>query len=204
MRTRNGRGDGRAACGVGKRGQLRAVQRALSSSFAAGFPWQHAMRPVGCTIRRARLAPRTAQPRAVNHQRRCLTTVTSSPRKRVVLGMSGGVDSSVAALILSRNPAYELVGVYMKNWDSQEETVATKCTEEEDNRYLDSIGKQLGLQIHRIDFVKQVRCASSRRPISPSSIGITSSSPHCASSRWVTHRIPTFYATGRSSLRCGL
>lgn len=71
--------------------------------------------------------------------------------------MSGGVDSSVAALILSRNPAYELIGVYMKNWDSQEETVATKCTEEEDNRYLDSVGKQLGMQIHRVDFVKQVR-----------------------------------------------
>ena len=87
---------------------------------------------------------------------RCMTTVSAVPRKKVVLGMSGGVDSSVAALILSRNPAYEVIGVYMKNWDPQEETVATKCTEEEDNRYLDAIGKQFCLQIHRVDFVKQV------------------------------------------------
>lgn len=70
--------------------------------------------------------------------------------------MSGGVDSSVAAMILKRNPDYELIGVYMKNWDPQEETVPTKCLEEEDNRYLDSVGKQIGMQIHRVDFVKQV------------------------------------------------
>ena len=93
---------------------------------------------------------------------RCMTTVSAVPRKKVVLGMSGGVDSSVAALILSRNPAYEVIGVYMKNWDPQEETVATKCTEEEDNRYLDAIGKQIGLQIHRVDFVKQVLVSVSR------------------------------------------
>lgn len=84
------------------------------------------------------------------------SSASLNQKKKVVVAMSGGVDSSVAAMILKQNPNYELIGVYMKNWDSQEETVATKCTEEEDNKYLDSVGKQLGLRMHRVDFVKQV------------------------------------------------
>ena len=82
--------------------------------------------------------------------------------KKVIVGMSGGVDSSVAAYIL-KEQGYEVEGVYMRNWDSAANsdilgnpTVNDEiCPQEVD--YMDAlaVADQLGIKLHRVDFVEE-------------------------------------------------
>ncbi len=71
--------------------------------------------------------------------------------KRVVVGMSGGVDSSVAALLLQQ-AGYEVVGLFMNNW---EETDDGCCTAAED--YQDALGVcgKLGIRLYAVNLAKE-------------------------------------------------
>ena len=71
--------------------------------------------------------------------------------KRVVVGMSGGVDSSVAALLLQQ-AGYEVVGLFMNNW---EETEDGCCTAAED--YPDALGVcgKLGIRLYAVNLAKE-------------------------------------------------
>lgn len=73
--------------------------------------------------------------------------------RRVVVAMSGGVDSSIAALLLKRQ-GYQVEGVYMTNWDEQDEH-GEGCTSAKDYQSVTEICKQLGINCSRAEFVKE-------------------------------------------------
>lgn len=70
-------------------------------------------------------------------------------KTRVLLGMSGGVDSSVSAILLLEQ-GYEVIGAFMKNWSDGEP--GSPCTWREDRRDAMRVAAQLGLEFHTFDF----------------------------------------------------
>lgn len=71
---------------------------------------------------------------------------------RVVVGMSGGVDSSVAALIL-KEQGYDVIGIFMKNWDDTDEFGV--CTATEDYEDVIRVCNQIGIPYYAVNFEKQ-------------------------------------------------
>ncbi|MGX7092765.1 tRNA 2-thiouridine(34) synthase MnmA [Hutsoniella sourekii] len=71
---------------------------------------------------------------------------------RVVLGMSGGVDSSVAALLL-KEAGYDVVGLFMKNWDDTDEFGV--CTATEDYQDVALVAEQIGIPYYSVNFEKE-------------------------------------------------
>jgi tRNA-specific 2-thiouridylase len=71
-------------------------------------------------------------------------------QKTVVVGMSGGVDSSVAALLL-KEQGYKVIGLFMKNWDED----SPECTSEEDYQDVTKICEKLDIPYYTINFVKE-------------------------------------------------
>ena len=73
---------------------------------------------------------------------------------RIVVGMSGGVDSSVAALLLKQQ-GYDVVGVFMKNWEeTDEDGVCTATADYEDVR---RVSEQIGIPYYTVNFAKEYR-----------------------------------------------
>ncbi|WP_461200259.1 tRNA 2-thiouridine(34) synthase MnmA [Anoxybacillus sp. TBDG-1] len=71
---------------------------------------------------------------------------------RVVVGMSGGVDSSVAALLLKQQ-GYDVIGIFMKNWDDTDENGV--CTATEDYEDVVRVCNQMGIPYYAVNFEKQ-------------------------------------------------
>ncbi|WP_181350564.1 tRNA 2-thiouridine(34) synthase MnmA [Thalassobacillus sp. CUG 92003] len=71
---------------------------------------------------------------------------------RVVIGMSGGVDSSVAALLL-KEQGYDVVGIFMKNWDDTDENGV--CTATEDFEDVIRVCNQIDIPYYAVNFEKQ-------------------------------------------------
>ncbi|XP_059367921.1 mitochondrial tRNA-specific 2-thiouridylase 1 isoform X1 [Carassius carassius] len=72
--------------------------------------------------------------------------------RHVVCAMSGGVDSSVSALLLKRM-GYHVTGVFMKNWDSQDERGV--CSSERDCEDAYKVCKMLDMPFHQVSYVKE-------------------------------------------------
>lgn len=77
------------------------------------------------------------------------TTIVS--KRRVVVGLSGGVDSSVAALVLQQQ-GYEVHGVFMKNWEDTYEIGYCHAAEDLDDAA--AVCTTLGIPLHRVNFSK--------------------------------------------------
>ena len=73
-------------------------------------------------------------------------------KERVVIGMSGGVDSSVAALLL-KEAGYDVIGVFMKNWDDTDEMGV--CTAELDYDDVRRVCDQIGIPYYTVNFEKE-------------------------------------------------
>lgn len=74
--------------------------------------------------------------------------------RRVVVGMSGGVDSSVAALLLQRR-GFDVVGLYMRNWDAADERGESPCPHDADLRDAGRVCDQLGIPLRTVEFVSE-------------------------------------------------
>jgi len=75
-------------------------------------------------------------------------------RQRVVVGMSGGVDSSVAAWLLKQQ-GFDVVGVFMKNWEDDD--TDEYCTSREDLVDAASVADVLGIELEAVNFAAEYR-----------------------------------------------
>ena len=78
--------------------------------------------------------------------------MTDNSQTRVVVGMSGGVDSSVTALLL-KEQGYDVIGVFMKNWDDTDENGV--CTATEDYKDVAKVANQIGIPYYSVNFEKE-------------------------------------------------
>ena len=82
--------------------------------------------------------------------------------KKVIVGISGGVDSAVAAILL-KEQGYDVEGLFMRNWDSSinndilgnPDINNDICPQEQDYNDALDVCKKLGIKLHRIDFIKE-------------------------------------------------
>lgn len=81
-----------------------------------------------------------------------LPTTEAPATGKVIVGMSGGVDSSVSALILQQQ-GYEVEGLFMKNWDEDDGT--EYCTAKEDLADAEAVCAKLGIKLHTANFAAE-------------------------------------------------
>lgn len=76
--------------------------------------------------------------------------------QRVVVGLSGGVDSSVAAYLL-KEQGYEVIGLFMKNWHDDTVTISNECPWLEDSNDALLVAEKLGIPFQTVDLSEQYK-----------------------------------------------
>ena len=76
--------------------------------------------------------------------------------KRVVVGLSGGVDSSVAAYLL-KEQGYDVIGLFMKNWHDDSVTISNECPWLEDSNDALLVAEKLGIPFQTVDLSEQYK-----------------------------------------------
>ena len=77
-------------------------------------------------------------------------------KKRVVVGLSGGVDSSVAAFLL-KEQGYEVIGLFMKNWHDDSVTISNECPWLEDSNDAMLVAEKLGIPFQTVDLSEEYK-----------------------------------------------
>ena len=77
-------------------------------------------------------------------------------KKRVVVGLSGGVDSSVAAYLLKQE-GYDVIGLFMKNWHDESVTISNECPWLEDSNDAMLVAEKIGIPFQTVDLSKEYK-----------------------------------------------
>ncbi|WP_339770894.1 tRNA 2-thiouridine(34) synthase MnmA [uncultured Paraglaciecola sp.] len=80
------------------------------------------------------------------------TELANNNQKKVIVGMSGGVDSSVSAYILLQQ-GYQVEGLFMKNWEEDDND--EYCAAADDLRDAQAVADKLGIELHQINFAAE-------------------------------------------------
>ncbi len=88
-------------------------------------------------------------------------TFIPEPGAKIALGLSGGVDSAVSAFLMKQQ-GYDVEAFFMRNWDSSINlefnnffTIDEICSQEQDYNDAKLVAAQLGIKLHRVDFIKE-------------------------------------------------
>jgi len=81
--------------------------------------------------------------------------MSAPARERILVALSGGVDSSVAALLLKRE-GYDVVGAYMKNWIN-EDKILGKCPWQQDIVDARAVAERIGIEFHVVNLMQDYR-----------------------------------------------
>ncbi|AMJ96480.1 tRNA 2-thiouridine(34) synthase MnmA [Alteromonas stellipolaris] len=81
-----------------------------------------------------------------------MTDIESNASKKVIVGMSGGVDSSVSAYLLLQQ-GYQVEGLFMKNWEEDDND--EYCLAAEDLKDAQAVADKLGIELHTINFAAE-------------------------------------------------
>jgi tRNA-specific 2-thiouridylase len=85
-----------------------------------------------------------------------VSKLSSIKMKRVVVGLSGGVDSSVAAYLLKKQ-GYEVIGLFMKNWHDDSVTISNECPWLDDSNDAMLVADKLGIPFQTVDLSAQYK-----------------------------------------------
>jgi tRNA-uridine 2-sulfurtransferase len=80
----------------------------------------------------------------------CLFAYICTVKKRAVIGLSGGVDSSVAAWVL-KEQGYDVTGLFMRNWHDTTGLIQSDCHWEDDLMFAEMVAKKLNIPFHQVD-----------------------------------------------------
>jgi len=75
---------------------------------------------------------------------------------KVLLALSGGVDSSIAAMLLQKQ-GYEVIGAFMKNWSDTKNKITGECQWKEERRFAEKVAEKLGIKLITLDFENEYK-----------------------------------------------